>query len=170
MHSVSANYTLPTVLKTLQPAATSGLRKAVSGKATTAPTTATTSSSSTSSSLSSTFLNLLATELQNQDPTAPVDSTAMVGQMISLNQLDQLISINQSLTGSTGTATTGSAQPAAATASDAALSSVNGGLASNTFAFGGRCCGQPTAVRPQYDDAPELRQCRRAWGLHQLCH
>jgi flagellar basal-body rod modification protein FlgD len=28
----------------------------------------------------------LATELQNQDPTAPVDSTAMVGQMISLNQ------------------------------------------------------------------------------------
>ena len=129
MHSVSANYTLPTVLKTLQPAATSGLRQAVSSKATTAPTTATTSSSSTSSSLSSTFLNLLATELQNQDPTAPVDSTAMVGQMISLNQLDQLISINQSLTG-TGTAATGSAQPASATASDAALSSVNGGLAS----------------------------------------
>jgi flagellar basal-body rod modification protein FlgD len=128
MHSVSANYTLPTVLKTLQPAATSGLRNPVSAKATTAPTTATTSSSSTSSSLSSTFLNLLATELQNQDPTAPVDSTAMVGQMISLNQLDQLISINQSLTGS-GTAATGSAQPAAATASDAALSSANGGLA-----------------------------------------
>jgi flagellar basal-body rod modification protein FlgD len=129
MHSVSANYTLPTVLKTLQPAATSGLRQAVSSKATTAPTTPTTSSSSTSSSLSSTFLNLLATELQNQDPTAPVDSTAMVGQMISLNQLDQLISINQSITGSTGTAATGSAQPAAATASDAALSSANGGLA-----------------------------------------
>jgi flagellar basal-body rod modification protein FlgD len=127
MHSVSANYTLPTVLKTLQPAATSGLRNPVSGKVSTAPTTSTTSSSS---SLSSTFLNLLATELQNQDPTAPVDSTAMVGQMISLNQLDQLISINQSLTGSTGTSTTGSAQPAAATASDAALSSANGGLAS----------------------------------------
>jgi flagellar basal-body rod modification protein FlgD len=80
--------------------------------------------------LSSTFLNLLATELQNQDPTAPVDSTAMVGQMISLNQLDQLISINQSLTGSTTTTPAGSAQPAGATASDAALSSVNGGLAS----------------------------------------
>jgi flagellar basal-body rod modification protein FlgD len=133
MHSVSANYTLPTVLKTLQPAATSGIRQAVSGKASTTPTTpttATTSSSSAGASLSSTFLNLLATELQNQDPTAPVDSTAMVGQMISLNQLDQLISINQSLTGPTGTATTGSAPPAAATASDAALSSVNGGLAS----------------------------------------
>jgi flagellar basal-body rod modification protein FlgD len=136
MHRVPANYTLPTVLNSLQPAGASGLRKALSGKATTAPTTTapttgTTSANSTSSSLSSTFLNLLATELQNQDPTAPVDSTAMVGQMISLNQLDQLISINQTLTGPTaaGTATTGSAQPAGATASDAALSSANGGLA-----------------------------------------
>jgi flagellar basal-body rod modification protein FlgD len=130
MHSVSANYTLPAVLKTLQPAATSGVRQAVNGKATTAPTTTTTSSSNAASSLSSTFLNLLATELQNQDPTAPVDATAMVGQMISLNQLDQLISINQTLTGSSGSATAGSLQPARATASDAALSSANGGLAS----------------------------------------
>src|SRR3984885_1503426 len=130
MHSVSANYTLPAVLNTLQPAAISGIRKAVSGKANTASTTATTSSSSGASSLSSTFLNLLATELQNQDPTAPVDSTAMVGQMISLNQLDQLISINQTVTGSTGTGTSGLVQPATGTASDAALSSGNGGAAS----------------------------------------
>ena len=129
MHTVSANYTLPTVLKTLQPAATSGIKKAISGKTSAAPTTGTTSGSNTASGLSSTFLNLLATELQNQDPTAPVDSTAMVGQMISLNQLDQLISINQTVTGSSGTATTGLVQPAAGTAGDAALSSTNGGLA-----------------------------------------
>ena len=130
MHRVSANYTMPTVLNTLQPASVSGLKKAISGKTSTAPTaTATTSSSTSASSLSSTFLNLLATELQNQDPTAPVDSTAMVGQMISLNQLDQLISINQTVTGSTGTGTTGLVQPAGATASDAALSSANGGVA-----------------------------------------
>lgn len=58
----------------------------------------TTSTSSTSSSdLQQTFLNLLITELQNQDPTSPVDPTAMVGQMVSLNQLDQLIAINQTL-------------------------------------------------------------------------
>src|SRR5580700_2917580 len=114
MHQVSANYTLPTVLSSLQPAATSGLRNAISGKASPATTTGATSSSNTTSSLSSTFLNLLATELQNQDPTAPVDSTAMVGQMISLNQLDQLISINQTVTGSTGTGSTGLVQPASA--------------------------------------------------------
>lgn len=52
-------------------------------------------------SLGSTFLNLLTQELKNQDPTAPMDATAMVGQMISLNQLDQLISINQTLGGLT---------------------------------------------------------------------
>ena len=127
MHKVSANYTLPTVLNTLQPV-TSGVRKAVSAKAAAAPTTATTSSSSTAGNLGTTFLNLLSTELQNQDPTAPVDSTAMVGQMISLNQLDQLISINQTVTGSAGTGTTGLVKP---TASDSALSSANGGLANS---------------------------------------
>jgi flagellar basal-body rod modification protein FlgD len=129
MHTVSANYALPTVLNTSHPAATNGLRNPISSKASPTATTGTTSSSNTASGLDSTFLNLLATELQNQDPTAPVDSTAMVGQMISLNQLDQLISINQTVTGSTGTGTTGLAQPAAKTASDAALSSANGGLA-----------------------------------------
>jgi len=52
---------------------------------------------SSTSDLQTMFLNLLVTELQNQDPTQPVDPTQMVGQMISLNQLDQLISINQTL-------------------------------------------------------------------------
>jgi len=126
MHLVSANYTLPAVLNTLQPAAVSAVKKAVNAKASTAPTTATGSDTS-STDIGSTFLNLLATELQNQDPTAPVDSTAMVGQMISLNQLDQLISINQTVTGSTGTGTTGLLQPAAATAGNAPLSAANGG-------------------------------------------
>lgn len=53
-------------------------------------------------SIESTFLTLLVQELQNQDPTAPMDSTQMVGQMISLNQLDQLASINQVVTSALG--------------------------------------------------------------------
>jgi len=60
-----------------------------------------------SSQLQSTFLNLLVTELQNQDPTQPVDPTEMVGQMVSLNELDQLISINQTLSSMSGSAGTG---------------------------------------------------------------
>jgi flagellar basal-body rod modification protein FlgD len=77
--------------------------------------------------LGTTFLSLLAQELQNQDPTAPVDPTAMVGQMISLNQLEQLISINQSVTGSSTTGTTpAAAQTARGTAANAALASAIG--------------------------------------------
>ena len=69
-----------------------------------APSTAATNSSSDNSlqSIESTFLSLLVQELQNQDPTAPMDSTQMVGQMISLNQLDQLASINQVVTNALG--------------------------------------------------------------------
>src|ERR1035441_9087719 len=72
---------------------------AVAPRATTSSSSSSSSTNSasatSSSSLQTTFLNLLVTELQNQDPTSPVDPTAMVGQMVSLNQLDQLISINQ---------------------------------------------------------------------------
>ena len=123
-----------------------------------APRTATTNSSSSTSSsssassqtslnsLGSTFLQLLTQELKNQDPTAPVDSTQMVGQMISLNQLDQLASINQTLTtqfptpaaatSSTTTATTKAIQAGTAAASQtaavqAALQALNTGAAAN---------------------------------------
>ena len=68
-------------------------------------------------SLGTTFMSLLAQELQNQDPTQPMDSTDMVGQMISLNQLDQLASIDQLLdtqfggTASTTATSGGTPQP-----------------------------------------------------------
>jgi flagellar basal-body rod modification protein FlgD len=121
MQSVSANYTMPSILDTLTPAASSGTKKSAGAKA-----NATTSSSSSAGGLGTTFLSLLSQELQNQDPTAPVDATAMVGQMISLNQLEQLITINQNLTSSTATAK----GVEGATTSATALSSANGGVAS----------------------------------------
>ena len=110
-HRVSANFTMPTILNTLKPTATNATQRAIGSKATTSTgsSSGTSSSATSGSGLDTTFLNLLSTELQNQDPTAPVDSTAMVGQMISLNQLDQLISINQSLTPSSSTGTTAQA-------------------------------------------------------------
>ena len=132
MHSISANYTMPTILNTLTPAVSNGLQKLASPRAnaaSTASTNGSTSSSSGAGDLSTTFLSLLSQELQNQDPTAPVDPTAMVGQMISLNQLEQLITINQTLTGATTTAS-GSAQAAGATANAAAVAAANSGIAS----------------------------------------
>jgi len=96
------------------PSSISSLNVLNSGSAVTKPKAAATSGSGSTTSSSSgsglassttgtTFLNLLVQELQNQDPTAPMDSTAMVGQMISLNQLDQLVSINSDLTPTTTT-------------------------------------------------------------------
>lgn len=89
MQSATAIHNLPTMYPPLKPSGQ---------KANAAATSSSTDAASASANdLQTTFLNLLSEELQNQDPTDPVDSTQMVGQMISLNQLDQLISINQAL-------------------------------------------------------------------------
>ncbi len=87
-------------------------------------TSGSTGASLTSTTAGTTFLNLLVQELQNQDPSAPMDSTAMVGQMISLNQLDQLVSINQAVGGATttiGSVTGGTATGNSQSASSSAL-------------------------------------------------
>jgi flagellar basal-body rod modification protein FlgD len=133
MHQGSENYTLPTVLNSLTPPANVAARNAAGARAATGTSSTTSSNSSLAGSLGTTFLSLLATELQNQDPTAPVDSTDMVGQMISLNQLDQLISINQAVTGS-NEGTTGMLQKPAAAASDPTASSTNSTTSSSPAA------------------------------------
>jgi flagellar basal-body rod modification protein FlgD len=48
-----------------------------------------------------TFLTLLTSELKAQDPISPLDPNEMVGQIVSLNQLDQLMQIRQILHGLT---------------------------------------------------------------------
>lgn len=109
------------------------------------------SSQTSLNSLGATFLQLLTQELQNQDPTAPVDSTQMVGQMISLNQLDQLASIDQLLTtafSSTGSSASttgaasggvqsGSAGHSANPSTVAALQSALAGMNSENYAASG---------------------------------
>jgi len=65
-------------------------------------------SSATDSSTitSSDFLTLLVTEMKNQDPTAPTDPTQYVQQLVGVNSLEQLIDINQDLSGVTGASST----------------------------------------------------------------
>lgn len=58
--------------------------------------TGTTKSSSTTVDYD-TFLSLLLTELQNQDPTDPVSNTEYVSQMAQLASLGQLEAVNNSL-------------------------------------------------------------------------
>ena len=59
-----------------------------------------------------TFLNLLVTQIQNQDPLNPADSTQFVGQLVQFSQLEQLLGINQGIkTLVTKTPDTGSGSP-----------------------------------------------------------
>lgn len=77
---------------------------------------ASTSGSSSSSSSSSTsanigandFLTLLVTEMQHQDPTSQTDPNEYVNQLVQVNSLEQLISINQTLTGAYGSTSSSS--------------------------------------------------------------
>ena len=81
---------------------------ATNSAATAADATSGTNNQTPMGDLDTTFLNLLITELKSQDPTAPMDATQMVGQMVSLNQLDQLIGIHQILQDNASTATANS--------------------------------------------------------------
>jgi len=44
-----------------------------------------------------TFLQLLTTQLKNQDPTAPMDSTQFTQQLVAFSQVEQQINTNQNL-------------------------------------------------------------------------
>ena len=73
----------------------------------------------------------------SQDPTSPVDPTQMVGQLVSLNQLDQLISINQTLSnlgGAGSTPTTSSSSTSSQGAPKNELGAISTGSQSQTGA------------------------------------
>lgn len=48
------------------------------------------------------FLKLLVNELQNQDPTAPVDQTQTLSQLAQFSQLQETTTLNQTLTANQG--------------------------------------------------------------------
>jgi flagellar basal-body rod modification protein FlgD len=103
-----------------------------------ADTGSTTSNESDSDSTTITandFLQLLVSEMKNQDPTADTDPNEYVNQLVQVNSLEQLVSINQDLggTGSTsdsgatgGVVGAGQAQTSAGTATGPASSSAAG--------------------------------------------
>jgi flagellar basal-body rod modification protein FlgD len=122
-----------------------------SGTSNTSGTTSTANNSlgTSASSLQDTFLNLLVTELQNQDPTSPVDPTAMVGQMVSLNQLDQLMSINTTLDNIAGSATGTSSSTQSPTTTNPMLASALGGSTGSTSSANPRLAGSTGVSQTQ---------------------
>ena len=78
--------------KTATPRASAAASPAASG------TSSASSSTSSSATISANdFLTLLVTEMQNQDPTADTDPNEYINQLVQVNSLEQLISINQTL-------------------------------------------------------------------------
>jgi flagellar basal-body rod modification protein FlgD len=121
-----------------------------SGTGTTSGSSSANSSSSASSSANSlidpnSFITLLTTQLQAQDPTNPLDPTQLVSQLISMNTLQQTIQIQQDLatldslasggtTGTTGTTGTSGAATGNAGATAAAAAANTSGSAASTLA------------------------------------
>lgn len=75
---------------------------------TTTPSTAAANALSSAGPLASegTFLQLLVSQLQNQDPLNPMDSTQFVSQLTSYSQLEQLINIDSNTAGLASASTT----------------------------------------------------------------
>jgi flagellar basal-body rod modification protein FlgD len=71
------------------------------------------SSTSTATITANDFLELLVTEMKNQDPTADTDPNEYINQLVQVNSLEQLIQINQDLSGVGST--TGSSGDSAST-------------------------------------------------------
>lgn len=89
------------------------------------------------------FLTLLVTEMKNQDPTASTDPNQYINQLINVNSLQQLISINQTVTSmdsssssSASTSSTGSggtAKNLAVEGADAETRSASSGSAASAI-------------------------------------
>jgi len=56
--------------------------------------------------MDSMFMQLLITQLQNQDPLSPMDPSTFVTQLVGVNSLDQLTQINQLLQNTLGSSNT----------------------------------------------------------------
>ena len=70
-------------------------------------------SASTTDSLTSedTFLKLLVSQIQNQDPLNPADGIQFLTQLTGFSQLEQLMQINTDLTPASGTTPASSTDP-----------------------------------------------------------
>lgn len=92
-------------------------------ESTTAPGASTASTASSATVTANDFLELLVTEMKNQDPTANTDPNEYISQLVQVNSLEQLVQINQDLGSSASTnngSSTGASVIRSAAVADAA--------------------------------------------------
>jgi len=93
------------------------------------------------------FLTLLVTEMQNQDPTANTDPNEYINQLVQVNSLEQLININQTLSGDVGGTSSGSGS-----GKSAQVPAANGPVATSPQTAAARRSGAvPAAASPESD-------------------
>ncbi|RDU98350.1 flagellar hook assembly protein FlgD [Trinickia dinghuensis] len=74
------------------------LLNAVNGTSSSSSSSSSSTSSTSGSSLQQTFLQLLVAQLQNQDPTNPMDSSQMTAQLAQINTVTGISQLNTTLT------------------------------------------------------------------------
>jgi flagellar basal-body rod modification protein FlgD len=101
------------------------------------------------------FLQLLVTEMQNQDPTDQTDPNEYIDQLVDVNSLEQLIDINQTLSGAFGTSSTSDAASAQQTAGVSGTPSSSSALNTATSPSPGAAAPGSTSVSaPAYPPGP----------------
>ncbi|MBY6240588.1 flagellar hook assembly protein FlgD [Methylosinus sp. Sm6] len=106
---------------------------------TTATSTSSTSTTGSSASLGyDQFLMLLVTEMQNQDPTNPMDSTETVSQLASFSAVEQAVKTNETLTSLLASSSLTQAQSFIGKTVTSADGSVKGVVASVTIGASGQ--------------------------------
>jgi len=107
-----------------------------SAESTSGSNSSTTGTTSSATVTANDFLELLVTEMKNQDPTANTDPNEYISQLVQVNSLEQLVQINQDLgssasasDGASGSSVNAPAAGVAATAQDSAAQKVSAGSA-----------------------------------------
>jgi flagellar basal-body rod modification protein FlgD len=127
-------------------------------------TSGTTNGLPTGQSLNNMFLQLLVAQLQNQDPTSPVDPSQFVGQLAQFSELSEVTSIYQLMqtfapaSGSTGSGTGGTASPTGGSAGSAASSAAAVSAANAAISAGSAAAdsSQPGAILPASSASPNF--------------
>ena len=103
-----------------QPTA-SGMGPFPTGRADSAsdPSPSSSGTTSTATVTANDFLQLLVSEMKNQDPTANTDPNEYINQLVQVNSLEQLVQINQDLGGSSSTSSNSGATGSAVNAPSA---------------------------------------------------
>jgi flagellar basal-body rod modification protein FlgD len=114
------------------------------------------------------FLTLLVTEMQNQDPTADTDPNEYINQLVQVNSLEQLIDINQTLSGdASGEANSTSASSSSAispASTSSATSAAPGASIANPVSGDQAARVGQTPTPPSWSPTPQIMKAMHMGG------